>query len=211
MKFSEIKEQLKNSKTAETIVDTKRYYQKHRFLIYPFIIIIFVLAIAITPLVYKYFFVPYDRNDSNSDSNKFSYNVTVYVTGEVNNPGVYTLTNDDRVEDAIEAAGGLKENAFIEYTNLAQRLYDEQYINIPSINDQTKSNKSTVKTYSGVININTASIDEFCQLPGIGKTIASRIVEYRNNVGNFEDIRDIMNVEGVSETLFNKIRYNLSL
>lgn len=210
MKFSEIKEQLKNSKTAETLLDTKRYFQKHKFLIYPFIIVVVILSIAITPLIYKYFTVP-TSDEASVDDNNFSHSVTVYVTGEVNNPGVYTLTNEDRVEDAIKAAGGLKESAFIEYTNLAQRLYDEQYINIPSANEQNKSNKSTTKVYTGVININTADVDEFCQLPGIGKTIASRIVEYRNNVGNFEDIRDIMNVEGVSETLFNKIRYNLAL
>ena len=211
MKFSEIKEQLKNSKTAETLLDTKRYFQKHRFLIYPFIIAVVILSIAITPLVYKYFTVPSTDEASKSDNNNFTHSVTVYVTGEVNNPGVYTLTNDDRVEDAIKAAGGLKENAFIEYTNLAQRLYDEQHINIPSVNAQVKSNKSTAKAFTGIININTADVDEFCQLPGIGETIATRIVEYRNNVGNFEDIRDIMNVEGVSETLFNKIRYNLAL
>lgn len=211
MKFSEISEQLKNSKTAETMLDTKRFFQKHRFLIYPFIVIIVVLSIAITPFIYKYFVTLSEQDETEADSNQFSHSVTVYITGEVNNPGVYTLTNDDRVKDAIEAAGGLKETAFVEYVNLAQRLYDEQHINIPSANEQTKSNKTSSKVYTGIININTATVDDFCQLPGIGETIASRIVEYRNNVGNFVDIRDIMNVKGVSETLFNKIRYNLSL
>lgn len=211
MRFSEMKEHFKNSRTAETIVDTKRFYQKHRFLIYPFIIVVIVLSIAITPFVYRYFVVPSEKESSKSDNNNFAQNVTIYVSGEVNNPGVYTLTSDDRVEDAIDAAGGLKKDAYIVNTNLAQRLYDEQHINIPSINQTDKNKKSTQKAYSGIVNINTATVDDLCQLPGIGNTIANRIVEYRNNVGPFEDILDLMNVEGVSETLFNKIRYNLGL
>ena len=150
--------------------------------------------------------------------------IIIYITGEIQKEGVYELKENSRVLDAIEIAGGLKENANIEDINLAQILEDESKIYIPNKNDENIKNdnqnnidnisKNTTETIkkdgtiikSEKININTASQTELETLPGIGPSTALKIVNYRKEKGKFKNIEDIKNVSGIGESKFSKIK-----
>lgn len=114
--------------------------------------------------------------------------IVVYVTGEVKNPGVVRLKDGSRVEDAINEAGGITEDADITRINLAQKLEDGSKIKIPNINEKTEEDEeiteeiieTEIKHSQNTININTAKQNELETLPGIGPTIATKIIEYRN-------------------------------
>ncbi|KYO64745.1 ComEA family DNA-binding protein [Thermovenabulum gondwanense] len=128
--------------------------------------------------------------------------IFVYITGAVKNPGVYKLRDGDRVKDLVEIAGGLDENADLLSVNLAKKLTDEEKIHIPRV-DESGSEKS-VK--DGRININTADETELDKLPGIGPSLAKRIIDYRNTHGPFKKIDEIKNVAGIGDKKFQDIK-----
>lgn len=142
----------------------------------------------------------------------------IHITGAVQKPGVYQLAEGKRIIDAVELAGGVTERANLDAVNLAARIYDGQKIIIPYIshnleNEESKINElymiSPEYIYSGnshLININTAGIPELESLPGIGTTLANRIVEYRKNNGTFRKVEDIKNVSGIGEKKFEAIK-----
>lgn len=160
---------------------------------------------------------PIDKVETKEiDNNK----IIVDVKGEVNNPGTYELTSDNRIKDVIEKSGGLTNNANVESINLSEKLKDEMLIYIPSkeeeinIEIKTDKNKETVKeTYvkDSKISINKASLSELMTLPGIGDKKAKAIIEYRENNGLFKDIKEITNVSGIGNSIFDKIKDSIKL
>lgn len=147
---------------------------------------------------------------------KESNKVIVHITGEINNPGIIELESGDRIFNAIEKAGGTTKNADTSKINLAQVVEDGMKINVPNINDKEIVTEETVSTVSNsnniqqkkqsIVNINSASQAELETLPGIGPSIASKIVNYRKEKGNFSKIEDIKNVSGIGEAKFEKIK-----
>lgn len=152
--------------------------------------------------------------------------IVVHVSGEVINTGVISLDEGARLIDAINKAGGLTEKADISKVNLAYVLEDAQKIYIPSIDDKEEemyilegSGDTEIVTSSGsieskkeeklMVNINTANAIELSQLPGIGNSTALKIINYRNENGNFNSIDDIKNVSGIGDAKFNKIKDNI--
>lgn len=160
-------------------------------------------------------------------------NIIVDIKGEIKKPGVYNIKVGSRVNDLINEAGGLSKNANTRFINLSKRLEDGEVIVIYSnkeINDAKKNDKLEVSApcvceevkndacyndnntnnktnnSSKIVNINTASIQELTVLKGIGESKAKAIVNYRDKNGKFKTIKDIMNVSGISETLFSKIK-----
>ncbi len=160
-------------------------------------------------------------------------NIIVDIKGEIKKPGVYNIKVGSRVNDLINEAGGLSKNANTRFINLSKRLEDGEVIVIYSnkeINDAKKNDKLEVSApcvceevkndacysdnntnnktnnSSKIVNINTASIQELTVLNGIGESKAKAIVNYRDKNGKFKTIKDIMNVSGISETLFSKIK-----
>ena len=132
--------------------------------------------------------------------------VWVYVCGEVKDPGVYYLKASSRIMDAIEMAGGMTADADRVSLNLASVIEDGQQIYVPNISEDSSNSADTyTKAESGLININTASLEELKTLPGIGDSKASAIIEYRESIP-FESIEDIMNVSGIKESSFQKIK-----
>jgi competence protein ComEA len=125
--------------------------------------------------------------------------VTVYVSGAVATPGVYTLSEGSRVDSAIQAAGGFIAGAEQDRINLATPLVDGEQINVPGLVDTSRIN-------AGRVNINTATVSELDALPGIGPTAAQAIVDYRIQNGNFETINAIQNVPGIGPATFDRIR-----
>ncbi len=132
--------------------------------------------------------------------------VWVYVCGEVKDPGVYYLDASSRIMDAIEMAGGMTDDADRVHLNLAQPIEDGQQIYVPNTSGDPSDLPDTyTEEGSGLVDLNTASLEELKTLPGIGDSKASAIIEYRKNTP-FESIEDIMNVSGIKESSFQKIK-----
>jgi competence protein ComEA len=130
--------------------------------------------------------------------------LTVYVSGAVATPGVYTLPAGSRVDAAVQAAGGFLPGAEQESINLAKPLEDGQQIDVPGIVDTSHVN-------AGRVNINTATVAELDTLPGIGPTTAQSIVDYRLQNGPFQAIQDIQNVPGIGPTTYDGIKDYITL
>lgn len=161
--------------------------------------------------------------------------VIVHITGSVKNPGIVKLKQGSRIEDAIQSAGGLTENADISKVNLAYVLEDGIKIRIPSLDEEeteeediliegsgeniiqetdinTNINSNTTsKSTNKAININKATEIELQTLPGIGGSLASKIIEYREQNGKFSSIEDIKNVNGIGESKYNNIKDLISV
>lgn len=134
----------------------------------------------------------------------------IYVCGEVAFPGVYTLSEGSRICDLFEAAGGLTENAAPDYWNQARLLVDGEMIYVPTIEEAKERLESGLSTNTdnanGKINLNTASLDQLMEIPGIGEAKASAILRYREENGGFSSIEEIMNIEGIKEGVFSKMK-----
>lgn len=129
--------------------------------------------------------------------------IRVYVCGAVEAPGVVTLPEGSRAEDALLAAGGFSENAWRDYVNLAERVADGQKLYFPT-QDEAESLVMQEKT-DGLVNINTADVATLCTLPGIGEARAKDIIAYREAHGNFASCEDIMKVSGIKTSVYSKI------
>ena len=136
--------------------------------------------------------------------------VYVHVAGEVAKPGLYVLMKGARVADALAAAGGSTSHAQLEDINLARVLNDGEQLLVPGIEKPTPT-KVSFKNYTGMVNINRASIAQLDSLPGIGPVLAARIIEYRKTHGPFVAIEDLRKVRGIGTRLFDEIKARLSL
>ncbi len=127
--------------------------------------------------------------------------IYVYVCGAVNQEGVYELPNGSRVYEAIEMAGGFREDADTRSVNQAQMLVDEERIYVSAIGEE-----GTIEESDGKVNINKASKEELMTLPGVGASRAESIMKYREEHGRFQSIEDIKKISGIKEGLFEKIK-----
>ena len=164
--------------------------------------------------------IPYEENIQNKEDTDENNKIVIYITGAVKNEGIYEIKENSRIADGIEIAGGLKEDANIENINLAYVLEDGMKIHIPSkqenvneIEDNTNqyitkenSNTENIKNSKEKININTATQTELETLPGIGPSIALKIIDYRKENGKFEKIQDIKKVNGIGDNKYSKIK-----
>ena len=144
--------------------------------------------------------------------------VLIYVCGEVVSPGVYELKKGMRICDAVEAAGGFTTKASQEYWNLAEPLTDGQMIYFPTEEEAKErqesageKEESAGQKEDGRININTADTTQLMSIPGIGQTRAEAIIAYRKEHGAFAQIEDIMNVSGIKNALFNKMKEYITI
>jgi len=159
--------------------------------------------------------------------------IYVYITGEVAVPGVVVLSENSRIIDAINKAGGTTNKANVSKVNLAYVLKDGMKINIPNDSDlKENSNFEYITMSSGdgkndnvfestsskpiaesngfnnikTVNINTATQTELETLPGIGPSTALKIINYRNENGKFKSIEDIKNVSGIGDSKFDTLK-----
>lgn len=142
------------------------------------------------------------EEDQSADS---SGSVTVHVTGAVNAPGVYTLPEGKRIDDAVRAAG-VRAEADLDRLNLAQKLKDGQKIVVPVQGqaDQPASASSGDGTAaSGAqVNINSATKEELMTLPSIGEVRAEAIIKYREENGGFQAPEDLQKVSGIGQKTY---------
>ena len=123
----------------------------------------------------------------------------VEIKGEVNEPGVYYMEKGSCIEDLLKEAE-VKDSADLSSISLQQELSNTQIIVIPKKKEEAKK-----------ISINSAGISELTQLPGIGEKIAQRIIDYREQYGGFRTLEDLMNVSGIGNVKFNKIKQYITL
>ena len=135
----------------------------------------------------------------------------VYVCGAVKKPGVYVLKSPARVYEAIEAAGGLIDEASPTSVTQAQTVEDGQMIKILTKEEATAIETEEVSEEDGRIDINQASAEELMTLPGIGKAKADSIISYRKKCGEFSSIEEIMQVQGIKEGLFNGMKDSIKV
>ena len=207
---------------------------------------VIVLVIAIVVAIGMIYFI-YNKNQITDDVNlendilvsenvakEKSLNTTeeneviIHIIGSVKNPGIVRLKEGSRIEDAIEAAGGLTENADISRVNLAYVVDDGTKIKIPSSQEEDIGDEEIIGSGSGeniiieenttssnkssqTININKATETELQTLPGIGASLASRIIEYRSQNGKFGSIEEIKNVNGIGDSKFENIKDLISV
>ena len=138
--------------------------------------------------------------------------IFVDIGGAVMKPGVYQVTKDTRLYEVIDMAGGLKEDADMDSVNRASFVEDCQKIVIPvkgsseySGADTSAVSASPGITAEGLVNINTATLDELKTLNGIGDVIAERIIEYRSS-NAFKSKEDVMSVNGIGKAVYEKIK-----
>ncbi len=140
--------------------------------------------------------------------------IQVYITGAVMQPGVYEMTDGDRVVDLLYKAGGQAPDANLESINLAVRLRDEDQVLVPragqaaagSVTNGQSSSVAGVSSSGGLVNINTASVSELDALPGIGEVYSQRIVENRAANGLFASPDDLVNRQIIPRGTYDKIR-----
>ncbi len=165
------------------------------------------------------------------EENEATVSCMVHVCGAVEQPGVYELPQGSRIYQAIECAGGLSDEADPDYLNQADFVSDGGKIYIPTReevmemdsrlqNVMVQADGSGVsypasgsvqsgreeQGNSGLVNLNTASEDQLCTLPGIGSSKAKSIIAYREEHGSFDRIESVTNVTGIKDGLFQKIK-----
>lgn len=148
------------------------------------------------------------NNEDIASDSKVKTIKKVHISGEINKAGVYEIEDNDRLEDLVNKAGGLTQNANLDSINLSMILEDQMRIIIPNINDPEKiidQNPVIDSTTDEKVNINTASKEELMKLPNIGDKRADSIIEYRQN-NKFENIEDIKNVSGIGNNYFEQMK-----
>lgn len=156
----------------------------------------------------------------------------VHICGAVNHPGVYTLDSGSRIYQVVECAGGFREDAREDYLNQAGPISDGMKIYVPTVEETREVAWTEISDSTGIIereagtspdhapegsngggliDINTAGESLLCTLPGVGSSKAKSIIAYREANGAYQKIEDIMNVEGIKEGLFQKIRDSITV
>ena len=177
------------------------------------------------------------ENEGNEEDKKENISsatgIYVHIDGYINNPGVYQIKENERINVLIEKAGGLKNGYSIKNINLAAKLSDGDKVYIPSIeeektlgnqnnnisvntvgkhtNNGNNSNNNVSITKNNKININTANVSELKQITGIGESTANKIIDYRQNVGKFKKIEDIKEVKGIGESKFESLKNKITI
>lgn len=140
--------------------------------------------------------------------------IFVHVCGCVRNPGLYRLPSGARAQEAVDAAGGFTKKADREAWNLAEVLSDGIQVCIPSRKEEAETAEGAGQTAESPsasqeenkVNINTASMEELTQLPGIGDSRAAAIIACREELGAFTSIEEIKNAEGIGDGIFDRVK-----
>ena len=150
--------------------------------------------------------------------------IIVDIKGAVVNPGIYHLKSNAIVQDVITLAGGLSEDADTSNLNLSKKVTDEMVITvytheevkdlekqeaIVETGNESKDDDDT--TISGLVSINTASLEELMTLPGIGEAKAKSIIQYRENCGKFAKKEDLLNISGIGEKVYAELEAYITI
>ena len=134
----------------------------------------------------------------------------VHVVGQVYRPGLYSLPDRSRVNDAIEKAGGAKPKAALELVNLAAPVADGQQVVVPSKHDAAQvaagGSGDGVGGLGGKVHLNSATLEQLDELPGIGPVTAQKILDYRQAHGAFGSVDELDAVPGIGPARLAELR-----
>ena len=178
-----------------------------------------ILLGIILLLTLGYFLQMQDRNRSNEVINEVTINngsenaensilrpeiiskdIYVHIAGAVENPGVYTLQEGQRVEDAIQLAG-IREDSDIDALNRAAIINDGQKIIVPVIG----ANDTNQTITNEKLNLNYATLTQLMALPGIGEVKANAILQYRTRHGSFQTVEELLQVHGIGTAIYEEL------
>lgn len=137
--------------------------------------------------------------------------ITVDVKGAVKSPGIYDLPVGSRVNDAVQKAGGLTEQADSKSINLAQKVSDEALVYVPTkgeevANQQTNSGAPSSTSKDKKVNLNKASLEELKQVKGLGGKRAQDIIDHREANGKFKSVDELRKVSGIGAKTIEKLK-----
>jgi competence protein ComEA len=137
--------------------------------------------------------------------------VVVAVSGRVRRPGLVRLPTGARVADAIAAAGGVLPGTDLALVNLARKVSDGELIviglpGVPPGPGQGPASGGGPGPGGGLVNLNTATLDQLQALPGVGPVLAQRIIEYRDQHGGYRAVADLRHVSGIGDARFAELR-----
>lgn len=151
-----------------------------------------------------------EKPESAEKTDKPDNKVYIHICGEVKKPGVYVFDGEPRVVEVVRRAGGFTKKADSTGINLAGSVSDGMQLIIEkkgskNTNKKEKEDSEHAKGFEKV-NINQASKEELMTLSGIGESKASQIISYRESHGAFQKTEDIMNISGIKNGVFDKIK-----
>ena len=137
--------------------------------------------------------------------------ITVDVKGAVKAPGIYDLPVGSRVNDAVQKAGGLTEQADSKSLNLAQKVSDEALVYVPTKGEESASQQAGSGTASSTskekkVNLNKASLEELKQVKGLGGKRAQDIIDHREENGKFKSVDELKKVSGIGAKTIEKLK-----
>ena len=134
--------------------------------------------------------------------------VVVHVVGQVYRPGLYSLPEGSRVDDAIKRAGGPKPRAALALVNLAAPVADGQQVVVPSNREaaQALAGGQVSGGAGGRVHLNSATLDQLDELPGIGPVTAQKILDYRSEHGAFGSVEELDAVPGIGPATLDELR-----
>jgi competence protein ComEA len=190
------------------------------------------ILLAIGGIYYFYFYKPVPPDISSlenkednfvtktkqveAESKKELQNIMVDIKGQVQHPGIYQSTTDERVMDVINRAGGFTGKADQNQVNLAEHVHDEMVIYIPGKGEDVPSQAAGTESSAAVtgstaasqgkVDLNKADLNQLQTLPGIGPAKAAAIIEYREKTGKFKAPEDLKNISGIGDKTFDKLK-----
>lgn len=150
-------------------------------------------------------------NEQKEKTEETSDTIFMQVDGAVMVPGVYELPANSRIAALIEAAGGLREDASRKSINQAAFVEDGQQIYVLSVEEEANKTLCDEENLAGKVNINTADKERLMSLPGVGEAKANSIILYREEHGRFSSIEELMNITGIKQGVFNKMKDQITV
>ena len=136
--------------------------------------------------------------------------ITVDVKGAVKSPGIYDLPVGSRVNDAVQKAGGLTDQADSKSLNLAQKVSDEALVYVPTKGEEASQQSGSGATSSTSkekkVNLNKASLEELKQVKGLGGKRAQDIIDHRETNGKFKSVDELKKVSGIGAKTIEKLK-----
>lgn len=204
-----------NIEKVSVVKNIKELFFKYKIYVFYLVVVILSITSIVIQAVDRKNTLQVNSNIVKGKNEK----IAVYITGAVKNPGVYYLEENSRLSNLLDICGGIESNADIEQINLAKKLVDSDKINIPVkqeksedkiLDSDNSKEKENEKSSKSKVNINSASKEELMSLNGIGESTATKIIEYRKTQ-KFLEIEDIMNVSGIGNSKFDKIKDNIEV